>query len=344
MKRAIVVSGGGSKGAYAVGVLDQFKKDKPHLKFNVFVGTSTGALMAPFLALDKFNDLVHIYQNTKTKEVLKEKDNKAVLKQSSLYSTTPLKKIIDKYLSDAECEKLLRSRTKDIHILTVCLQTKKLTVFSNRQLPISKSGIYDCIKMKSAQHLKRAMLASANQPIFMPPIKVNKDILSGDKAQRQYIDGGLAEYAGIEMAMDAQADEIFTIFLSSKEDQVSTKTYSKIFDMLGPTVGILTGNVGFHDLRIPRIQNTHLQYLKLTKDRLLSSGVSQSKIEEAFNFTLPQQEFELRKAPHVIHLIRPSEVLKAGTNGLEFKPREMRKMFALGQKDGKEFMVGLKIT
>ena len=50
-KRAMVISGGGSKGAFAVGVLDQFEQSEPDLSFDVFVGTSTGALIVLFLHL-----------------------------------------------------------------------------------------------------------------------------------------------------------------------------------------------------------------------------------------------------------------------------------------------------
>ena len=39
MKRAIVISGGGSKRAYAAGVLDKFRESESQLKFDVFVGT-----------------------------------------------------------------------------------------------------------------------------------------------------------------------------------------------------------------------------------------------------------------------------------------------------------------
>lgn len=337
MKRAIVVSGGGSKGAYAVGVLDKFRQLEAQLKFDVFVGTSTGALMAPFLALNKMDALVQIYQNTKTEQVLKPKDRTSFLNNSSLYSTAPLKSLINKHLSDSECNALISSTKKSIYILTVCLQTKKLTVFTNRNLPKSKSKVYDIIRLVDAAHLKKAMLASANQPIFMPPIKVNKDILQGDLAQRQYVDGGLLEYAGIEVAIDAKTKEVFTIYLSSDQESKSTKTYTKTLQMLGPTIGIFTGNVGFNDLRIPKLHNAYLEYINQVKTNLNAQGVSQSHLDQAFDVKVKELEFKITE-PHVIHLIRPSEVLKAGTNGLEFEPKEMKKMYDLGMLDAHKFL------
>ena len=207
-------------------------------------------------------------------------------------------------------------------------------------MPAAKSKAYDFIKFQNAAHFKKALLASANQPIFMPPIRVNKDLPNNTIKDRQYIDGGLLEYAAIEAAIDAKSDEIFTIYLSSIKDQTTSERYTKLFDILGPTVGILTGNVGFHDIRVPQLHNTSLQYIEKVKSNLLAKGISQSDITEAFNTRVPGQEFEFTD-PHIIHLIRPSEVLKAGTSGLEFKPTEMRNMFTLGQKDAKAFMRGL---
>lgn len=340
MKRALVISGGGSKGAYAAGVVNKLLKTEKKLKFNVFVGTSTGALMAPFLALNKIDVLNDIYKNTITSQVIKQKPSTSFLNQSSIYSTAPLKKLIDKHLSDQECESLLRSRSKEIYILTVCLQTRKLTIFTNKKLTHTKTDIYDIIKLKSAAHLKKAMLASANQPIFMPPIPVNNKILTTSIKNHQYIDGGLLEYAGIEMAMDTQSDEIFTIYLSSTQSKPDTKKYSKIFQMLGPTIGILTGNVGFNDLRIPKNHNKALAYIQDVKNKLSASGVSQAVIDSAFDSTHSNNKFDVRK-PYVIHLIRPSEVLKAGTNGLEFVPKQMRVMFDIGEKDANVFLNGL---
>lgn len=340
MKRAIVISGGGSKGAYAAGVLDKFRESESQLKFDVFVGTSTGALMAPFLALNKLDTLVNIYQNTKTHQVIKPKDRTAFLKNSSLYSTAPLKALINKHLSDAECNSLISSTRKSIYILTVCLQTKKLTIFTNRNMPKSKSEIYDFVRLVDAAHLKKAMLASANQPVFMPPVKVNKGVLQGIEAQRQYVDGGLLEYAGIEAAIDSKAKEIFTIFLSSEIQKTSTNTYNKTLQMLGPTIAILTGNVGFHDLRIPNLHNAYLKYIDQVKNNLKGQGMTQSSLDQAFDVKVKELEFKIT-APHTIYIIKPSEVLKAGTNGLEFEPAELMNMYNIGKSDALTFLNNL---
>lgn len=88
------------------------------------------------------------------------------------------------------------------------------------------------------------------------------------------------------------------------------------------------------------LHNTTLQYLEKVKTNLKSSGVSQSKIDIAFSTTVDGQQFAFT-APHTLHLIKPSKVLKAGTNGLELVPKKMKAMIALGRKDAKKFMIDL---
>ena len=48
MKRALVLSGGGCKGAFEVGAIEYLLK-KESLDFHIFTGTSVGALNAAFL-------------------------------------------------------------------------------------------------------------------------------------------------------------------------------------------------------------------------------------------------------------------------------------------------------
>ena len=54
--RAIVISGGGSKGAFAGGVA-QYLIERQQRDYDLFVGTSTGSLLLIHLALQKIEKL-----------------------------------------------------------------------------------------------------------------------------------------------------------------------------------------------------------------------------------------------------------------------------------------------
>lgn len=58
--RALVISGGGSKGAYAGGVAEYLLKIQKE-KYDIFVGTSTGSLLLPHLAINEVDKLYRIY-------------------------------------------------------------------------------------------------------------------------------------------------------------------------------------------------------------------------------------------------------------------------------------------
>ncbi len=80
--RALVISGGGSKGAYAGGVA-HYLMNKQGEKYDLFLGTSTGSLLLPHLALGNLNKLYKIYTSVKQRTVfsvdpfvIKKKDNR----------------------------------------------------------------------------------------------------------------------------------------------------------------------------------------------------------------------------------------------------------------------------
>lgn len=54
--RALVISGGGSKGAFAGGVA-QYLIEEEKRNYDLFLGTSTGSLLVSHLALKKFKKL-----------------------------------------------------------------------------------------------------------------------------------------------------------------------------------------------------------------------------------------------------------------------------------------------
>lgn len=58
--RAMVISGGGSKGAFAGGVA-QYLLQKQQRKYDLFLGTSTGSLLISHLALNKIEKIRQVY-------------------------------------------------------------------------------------------------------------------------------------------------------------------------------------------------------------------------------------------------------------------------------------------
>ncbi len=58
--RALVISGGGSKGAFAGGVA-QYLLEELNYKYDIFLGTSTGSLLISHLALGKIEKIKNVY-------------------------------------------------------------------------------------------------------------------------------------------------------------------------------------------------------------------------------------------------------------------------------------------
>lgn len=66
--KALVISGGGSKGAFAGGVA-QYLMQKEQRTYDLFLGTSTGSLLVPHLAVDNIPKLYKIYTNVQQHDI-----------------------------------------------------------------------------------------------------------------------------------------------------------------------------------------------------------------------------------------------------------------------------------
>jgi len=66
--RALVISGGGSKGAFAGGVA-QYLIEEEKRQYNMFLGTSTGSLLVPHLALNNLPKVYNLFTNVKQRDI-----------------------------------------------------------------------------------------------------------------------------------------------------------------------------------------------------------------------------------------------------------------------------------
>lgn len=338
MSRALVISGGGSKGAFAVGVLKRLLIEFPNLNFDTYVGTSTGSLITPLAAMGEFALLEQLYTSITNKDIIKKNNLGDRLSTHSIFDASPLWTLIQKFYNQANYDKLLASGKK-IYLTTVCLQTSELVVFTNEQNP-AQSKNYEVRVIEDLLHFQRVVMASACQPVFMPPIKVNLDVTDEPNPEFQFVDGGVREYAGVQMAIDAGATEIFTILLSTGEKVIVDSQFETIFPILQQTIDIFTEDVGKNDLIIPTQYNEALEYIDAVKRKMKRSGIAAAQVDEFFRVKGRDNPYE-DKVPLKLFSFRPEKPLGGGPGGLNFEIDEMKRMLASGQKVGDNFIASL---
>lgn len=329
MRSGLVISGGGSKGAFAVGVLQQWGPDAS--RFSYYAGTSTGALIVPLAALGEVGLLGKLYTSVHTHDIITRFNVGERLGEHSLFDSTPLWNLINRYYDDTRCHKLLQGE-KIISLITACLQTGRLTVFTNDPRPAPVNN-YTIETLRDPLQLRKAILASASQPVFMPPVKVNLHLEGHPAPHHQYVDGGVLQYAGIEMAIDQSCTEICAILHAAAVEPPSTREYTNLFSILQQTIDIFLSDISKNDLVIPLQYNGALQYIAAVKQKMRRSGMSLEEIARYFHIRGRENPFE-EKAPLAISIIRPDWPLGGGPGGLDFDPEEMKRMMALGNAAG----------
>lgn len=114
VRTALVISGGGSKGSFAVGVAEHLVGTLG-LDFDIYAGTSTGALITPMLAAmgrAALPVLRNEYTTVRTPDILRQRfpEERAVV-SSSVYTTEPLAgRIGRQVIANSVFERLAASR------------------------------------------------------------------------------------------------------------------------------------------------------------------------------------------------------------------------------------------
>lgn len=324
-KTALVVSGGGSKGAFAVGVVKYLAENRPDIQFDTLCGTSTGSLIVPMAALGEIGVLETIYTTQTTADVVITGNIlNRFARANSLYDAGPLARQITTNYTDERFKQLAASK-KEVFLTTVCLQTGRITYFSNTGMPMLNTN-YDVVKLNDGQAFREAVLASSCQPVFMPPIEVSAVT---DKP-RQFVDGGLREYAPIQLAIDNGATEVYAILLTPETAATSNERFTSTFNILESTISWFTNDVAVNDVQVPLLYNRALQYIDAVKKKMLDAGVKQADIDKFFD--VPGANPFLGKKELTIHIIRPDAPLGGGSGGLTFDPAEMKGMMAKGME------------
>lgn len=241
--RALVISGGGSKGAFAGGVA-QYLIEQKGKKYDIFLGTSTGSLLIPHLAAGNIQKIYEIYTNVTQHKifnvnpfVVKKKDGREYvtinywntllqfIKQKRTFGESKnLRKEIKKHFSPEDFE-LLKSGNKEV-VVTVSNLSKNRVEYK----AISEFGYEDFCDW---------IWISCNYIPFMS---------LATKNGWEYADGGLGCVVPIREAIKRGAKEVDAIILEAENMEYHKVLGKNPFSLMINLFGFLLDQVEYHDV------------------------------------------------------------------------------------------------
>lgn len=270
--RALVISGGGSKGAYAGGVA-QYLIQEQGKKYDLFLGTSTGSLLISQLALGNIEKMYDIYTNVNQHTifnvnpfVVRKKGNREfvsinffsslwqfIKRKRTFGESKNLRRAIRRNFSEEEF-KLARTKVEDV-VVTVSNLTKNSTE-------------YKSINDFSYEDFCDWIWISCNYVPFMSLIT---------KDGCEYADGGFGCMVPIREAIRRGATEVDAIILESENMEHNKVLGRNPFSLMVNLFSFMLDQVEGHDTVLGKLAainkevplNLYYTPSKLTENSLI---------------------------------------------------------------------------
>ena len=246
--RALVISGGGSKGAFAGGVAQFLIQEAKH-EYDLFVGTSTGSLLISHLALNKLDKIKNIYSNVNQDSIfnncpfiIKKKHGVEIIAinhwnvirnfikgKKTFGESENLRKLIRRSITEDEFNELKHGNT-DV-VVTV----------SNLSLnQVEYKSINDCTYEEFCDWI----WISSNYTPFMSLVKKNGC---------EYADGGLGSLVPIEEALNRGATEVDVVVLHTEVNHLNRMSSKNPFDLITTIFGFMLDRIENQNVRIGKL-------------------------------------------------------------------------------------------
>ena len=188
-RTALVLSGGGSYGAYTAGVLCGWTETGTRPQFDVVTGVSTGALISvfAFLGPQYDNELHRAYTTVSSKDIYRCKPLPWSLLSDSLNDSKPLLRQIHAIITPEVVSELAEAHHcgRRLYIGTTDLDGHRPVIWDLGAIAASDKP--DCRDL-----ICRLLLASAAIPGFFPSVEIPV-IVDGKKYIERHVDGGLTQ-------------------------------------------------------------------------------------------------------------------------------------------------------
>ncbi|MEP3210159.1 MAG: patatin-like phospholipase family protein [Maribacter sp.] len=246
--RALVISGGGSKGAFAGGVA-QFLIQEAGNKYDLFVGTSTGSLLISHLALGKVEKIKEIYSNVNQKTIFNNFPfvikKKYGIDEISINHWNVVKNFLKGKKTFGESENL-RQHIRNSVTIEEFQELKNgpidvVVTVSNLSLnQVEYKSINDCTYDEFCDWI----WMSANYTPFMSLVRRNGC---------EYADGGLGSIVPIEEAIKRGATHVDVIVLHTEINYMNRMPSRNPFELLTTMLSFILDRIENQNIRIGKL-------------------------------------------------------------------------------------------
>ncbi|MDB2337015.1 patatin-like phospholipase family protein [Flavobacteriaceae bacterium] len=248
MKKALVISGGGSKGAFAGGVAEYLLKEKKNT-YDIFLGTSTGSLMVSHLALGEIDALKTIYTGVNQRSIFNINPfritNKNGVTIVNIRHSATLLSFLKGSKTFGESKNLRKLITKKItrDIYDTILKEKKEVVVTISNFTANRIE-YKSIQEHSYEDFCDWIWGSCNYIPFMSLLEKNG---------YQYGDGGFGCLIPIREAIERGAKVIDAIILETEITQINRMPAKNPFSLLLTIQEFMMEHVEKHNITIGKL-------------------------------------------------------------------------------------------
>jgi NTE family protein len=233
--RALVLSGGGAKGAFQIGVLKKWIQEEGR-EYDILCGVSVGALNAAFLAQAPMGQLAAAYGKLAETWLQVNSTNVrkswffgklAALWKSSVYDSSPLAQWVTRDLDP----RAVRASGRKLRVGCVSWET---------------GDYYAATELD--EDLQKWVTASASFPVFLAPVEINGQL---------WTDGGVRNVTPLGEAIRLGATTVDVVMCSNPDspDPWSTKGQHALPGYAMRAIGLLETEVERGDLAVCGLKN-----------------------------------------------------------------------------------------
>jgi len=249
--RALVISGGGSKGAFAGGVA-QYLLQEVGNKYDIFIGTSTGSLLISHLALGKIDKIKNIYSSVNQDSIfsncpftVKKKYGSDIISMNhwnvlknmmkgkkTFGESENLRELIYQSITPEEFEELKKG---PINVV--------VTVSNLSLNQVEYKSINDCTYEEFCDWI----WISSNYTPFMSLVRKNGC---------EYADGGLGSLVPIEEAINRGATEVDVVVLRTEVSYYNRMPSKNPFELITNMLAFILDRIENQNIRIGKLVAT----------------------------------------------------------------------------------------